>query len=326
MMLLCSMNCCDDSIHDTCLPHHAMLGTPGSCDDHDHPWHLTACCCHLTHAALTRLLTLCLCLCSYTVQETLAGEFRELANAPPRRLQQLRLPRPISPIATQEADGNPFCAESQRLQDLSANPGDWSFGSDRNHNSCPHENCHAYSYKAQGAGHTMMLTLDTTLQDNNNPPGSPDLEGRYLVVLYAQDWRAGKMGAARVRCVSGCSCRTMVLEPSVASHQVNSIMGSDRVEVSCCFGQTVDLQDTDRCWSNLVKLWSNLSSTLPKLVTPCLRASAMQMTGVHNNSLYSSEVQDSRDTDTFSRPKYLLNISLPVASEAECGYSCTCCR
>jgi hypothetical protein len=168
--------------------------------------------------------------CSYTVQETLAGEFRELNSAPSRRLQQMRLPKPISTLAVSEADGDPFCAESQRLQDLCAIPGDWSFGTDRNHNPCPHTNCHAFSYKAQGTGQTMTLTLDTTLQDT--PAGSADLDGRYLVALYALDWRAGKMGAARVRCVSGCSCRAMVLEPSVASHQVNSIMGSARVEVS----------------------------------------------------------------------------------------------
>jgi hypothetical protein len=88
----------------------------------------------------------------------------------------MRLPKPISPLAVLEADGDPFCAESQRLPDLSATPGDWSFGTDRNHNPCPHINCHAYSYKVQGTGQTMTLTLDTTLRDI--PGGSADLDGR----------------------------------------------------------------------------------------------------------------------------------------------------
>jgi hypothetical protein len=65
-------------------------------------------------------------------------------------------------------------------------------------------------------------------------------------------WVLRGLGVSAAAAAGQCCCP----EPGVASHQVNSIMGSARVEVRCC--PAVELLLTCRIGTALVKRWSRI--------------------------------------------------------------------
>jgi hypothetical protein len=145
----------------------------------------------------------------------------------------LALPRPISPIAAREADGDTFCAEGAWFQKYvvksSVTKDGWQWFDETtpiNLKYCDHFNCHRLGYKANGA----LKSLDIMVRQR------PHLSlATPLVVIFSP--------GALCRTLTTSACAPAALQLQVNTNNVTSVSRLEKRALVIFFTRS-PLQDT----------------------------------------------------------------------------------
>jgi hypothetical protein len=183
-------------------------------------------------------------LIAWGVRQMLAAELQALAAGAAASIANGPTPKPVSPLVTQ-IYGDSWCAEGSNLQQYvvaasnaepAAGSSDIELGagakaSNRNESKaavyigwhlakqvhqCSSElpNCRSTGYQAKGKGQQLDLQLD--LNAATSPTGKLNRRAIYVCFtsggIYLPTGARAEFGLGKVACVSGCSCRPMLLD------------------------------------------------------------------------------------------------------------------
>jgi hypothetical protein len=169
----------------------------------------------------------------YTLRRTLASISAD-SNAAAAQ-QTLRLPPPVTALAAEEADSDPFCAESADLQQYATNSSGWSWGN-WVPMQCPHPNCQTLGFHTYEPSSTLTLVINT--MNSTHVTNSAVLDRRNLVAVYSSGHANTKRGtvtggSAQLACVHGCRCKRMILsKPHPSSLGGNLILATTKVSMT----------------------------------------------------------------------------------------------
>ncbi|WIA09726.1 hypothetical protein OEZ85_009106 [Tetradesmus obliquus] len=153
--------------------------------------------------------------------------------------------RPVSPLAAQEADGDPWCVESLAFQHWhnttsQPKPRQWTWQDaavqDGTRRYCDHYNCYRMGLTANRPGSALTLTVDTSsavqrvAQQPKLYPAAA-LNKVQLAVLYTQVPR-GKLGITRLSCVANCVCGEIEMDGIAADGDGSAALAAGRTEVT----------------------------------------------------------------------------------------------
>ncbi|WIA13825.1 hypothetical protein OEZ85_007371 [Tetradesmus obliquus] len=180
---------------------------------------------------------------AWGLRRLLREELRAWADGG-RQPTPLQLPKPVSPLAAQEADADSYCAEGLALQrhvvDASVVGQGWRWKDSSNvAEACAAAraakqpvNCDKWGAYNQGYGKSLELVVNT--QRIQGAAGV--LEQRRLVLFFdratARNFRVGSSAlapAAWVQCVAGCSCEAFELGGEEGFYPSETAYGSTLV-------------------------------------------------------------------------------------------------